>query len=254
MDFGLGEVYVSMRRWFLMLAVAAALTPALARADGESCTTDWQRQVIKCKGSGAPNLDAPTIAVARLGAERAAKADALRNLLEAVRGVKVDGTASGADLLKKDPSLTTKVNGALKNFKVTDTRYFSDGGVEVDVEVPMASVADVLLPKADPASAPATADGPTGVIIDASAFKPAPAIAPRVLDESGAAVYAGKTSYAKDVEGAKKDARVKDHPLVVKALRLAAVGSPDVVISSADAQKLKGSSALADGRVVFVIP
>ncbi len=250
------------------LAVPFAL-PARARAEGDSCTTDWQKGVIKCKGSGAPNLDAPTIAVARLGAERAAKADALRNILEAIKGVKVDGTSTGGDLLKKDPALTTKVQGVAKNFRITDTRYFSDGGVEVDVEMPIASVVEALVPPkgdAPKTDAPKT-DAPTGLIIDASLVKPVPALAPRVLDEAGAEVYgpsvvsahrepgvAGYAAYARDVEGAKKDARVKDKPLVVKALRLASAGSADVVISTADAAKVKGTPALADGRVVIVIP
>ncbi len=259
---------------FAPLAIAFA-TPGMARAATDSCSTDWQKRVIKCKGNGAPNLDAPTIAVARLGAERAAKADALRNILEAIRGVKVDGNGSAGDLLKKDPALTAKVQGVAKNFKVTDTRYFSDGGVEVDVEMTIDAVADALIPpkpeaaKAEPAKVEPSKksdEGPTGLIIDASAVKPAPALAPRVLDETGAEVYGpgsvsahrsgvtGYASYARDVDAARKDGRVKDKPMVVKALRLASAGSPDVVISAEDAAKLKGATALSDGRVVIVIP
>ncbi len=47
---------------------------------------NWGEQVIRATGSGAPNPDAPNVAAARLGAERAAKADALRNILETVKG------------------------------------------------------------------------------------------------------------------------------------------------------------------------
>ena len=34
---------------------------------------DWSKKTITATGSGAPNLKAPNVAVARLGAERAAK-------------------------------------------------------------------------------------------------------------------------------------------------------------------------------------
>ena len=47
---------------------------------------DWTNKTITATGSGAPDLKAANVAVARLGAERAAKADALRNILEAVKG------------------------------------------------------------------------------------------------------------------------------------------------------------------------
>ena len=38
---------------------------------------NWTLKQIRARGSGAPNLDAQNVAVVRLGAERAAKMDAL---------------------------------------------------------------------------------------------------------------------------------------------------------------------------------
>src|SRR6266568_5961638 len=77
-------------RLALALAVAAAWTglPAGARAESG---VDWQRKVVKCTGSGASNLrDAQgNPAVARIGAEKAARLDAVRNCMETIKGITV---------------------------------------------------------------------------------------------------------------------------------------------------------------------
>src|SRR5512143_3480162 len=73
----------------LAVAAAVAALPLAARPDAGA--VDWQRKVVKCTGSGAANLrDAGgNPAVARVGAEKAAKLDALRNCLEALKGVQL---------------------------------------------------------------------------------------------------------------------------------------------------------------------
>src|SRR6516165_6131354 len=134
-------------RLALALAVCAAL-PAAARADGG---VDWQRKVVKCTGSGAANLrDAGgNPAVARIGAEKAAKLDALRNCMEALKGVQLESGKTVGGALASDQTLTGQVQGLVKGFKVIGApRYFSDGGVEMDVEVPLeGAMSDALLPK-----------------------------------------------------------------------------------------------------------
>jgi len=70
-----------LRRIALIAALAAA--PTLAQGKGE---IDWNRRVLIGHGQGAPDLNAPSVAVARLGAERAAKLDAFRNALESLKG------------------------------------------------------------------------------------------------------------------------------------------------------------------------
>jgi len=232
-------------------AAALALVPALAQAEAQAGAIDWQKRVIKCKGSAAPREDAPNIAAARIGAERAAKMDAQRNILETLKGVQVTGSKTAADALK-DPGVSSKVQGAIKNFKVTDTRYFSDGGVEVDVEMPLDGLIDDLAPPAKKAEADPAATG-TGIVVDAKALKVAPALAPRIVDEEGNEIYGpGAAGYASDLDAAQKDPRVAGSPVVVKAMALAKGTSSDVVISKEDAKKAK-TAKLATGNVVFVV-
>jgi hypothetical protein len=262
-----------MRTLALAVAVACA-APVITRAEGG---VDWQRKVVKCTGSAAANLRdaAGNPAVARIGAEKAAKLDALRNCMEALKGVQLQSGQTVGGALQSDAALSGRVEGLVRGFRIVGApRYFSDGGVEMDVEVPLeGALSDALLPrpaaepKAEPKPAKAEAVAPAGtsLVVDARGKKVVPALAPRILDEGGKVVYGpaalgtsgrkagGAAAYAPDLEAAKasmKD-RVGDKPVVVKAVR--AEGA-DLVISSADAASLAGKdlSFLADAKVVIL--
>jgi hypothetical protein len=266
----------------LALAAAAALAAPAARAESG---VDWQRRVVRCTGSGAANLrDASgNPAVARIGAEKAAKLDALRNCMEALRGVQLQSGQTVGGALQSDAALTGRVEGLVRGFKVVGApRYFSDGGVEMDVEVPLdGALSDALLPKADAAlGAAATPDAPaaapqpqktplsapgTSLVVDARGQKVVPALAPRIYDEEGKVIYGpaslgergrragGAVAYAYDLDAARAilKERIGDKPFVVVAVR---AEGPNLVISSADANGLVGRdlSFLADAKVVIL--
>jgi hypothetical protein len=121
-----------IRRIALIAALAAA--EAFAQAKGE---IDWNRRVLVGHGQGAPDLGAPSVAVARLGAERAAKLDAYRNALESLKGMQLQSGGTAGSLLQGDAGLLGRVDGTLKGVKPVKTHYFSDGGVSLDIEVPL---------------------------------------------------------------------------------------------------------------------
>jgi hypothetical protein len=245
----------------VVLVLALAALPLSVPA--EPGAVDWQRRVVKCTGAGAANLKdaAGNPAVARIGAEKAAKLDALRNCLEALKGVAISGAQTVGGAMAADPGVKGSVEGTVRGFRETAKRYFSDGGVEVDVEVPLEGVAAAVLPKAAAAPAPA---GPTALVVDAAGLKVTPALAPRLLDEAGQELYgpaslgeaarkgSGVAAYARSLDSARRDLapRLGDKPLVVKAVR--AQGS-DLVLGADAAQALAGRPAfLAEGRVVIV--
>ena len=246
----------------LVLAVAVPLA-----AGAESGAVDWQRRVVKCTGNGAPNLKAAggNVAVARIGAEKAARLDALRNCLEALRGVSVRSGETAGVAIAGDPSLKASVEGVVRGFRLVGSpRYFSDGGVEMDVEVPLdGKLSEALMPRGEGgAGAPGAGGQDTGLIVDARGQKLVPALAPRILDDSGREVYGpgglapearaqAGAAYARDVEAARRELkeRVGERPLVVKAVE--ARGS-DLVVKAADADGLRGKSFLSQGRVVIV--
>jgi hypothetical protein len=131
------------------------LVPLTARADATG-EIDWQRRVLKATGQGAPDLNAPSIAVARLGAERAAMATAQRNALETLKGATLESGGMVGTLLQNDSALRTKVQGKLRGVRAVKTHYYSDGGVSLDIEVPLdqlpAEIAQNLKAPARPAS------------------------------------------------------------------------------------------------------
>ncbi|MGZ6126115.1 MAG: flagellar assembly protein T N-terminal domain-containing protein [Myxococcales bacterium] len=120
-----------MIRIALIAALAAA--DASAQAKGE---IDWNRRVLVGHGQGAPDLGAPSVAAARLGAERAAKLDAWRNALESLKGLQLQAGGTVGSLLQGDAALQGRVDGTLKGVRPIKTHYFSDGGVSLDIEVP----------------------------------------------------------------------------------------------------------------------
>lgn len=234
-------------------------------AEAQKGEVDWSNRVVKATGKGAPNLKAANITVARLGAEKAAKLDAMRNILETLKGVEVTGGESVGGIIESNSSVKAKVQGVLSNFRIVATRYFSDGGVEVDVEMKLdGELASAVIPKA---AAPkgSCGGGTTGLVVDATGMGVVPALAPRVLDaagkevaassmlEPGAAADRGVAAYAKTVDEAKASARVGCAPIVVKAAK--AKGS-DVVLALDVASKVRGAakneSFLAEGRVMIV--
>jgi hypothetical protein len=263
----------------LALAVALAAGPAVpSAARAAPGSVDWQRKVVKCTGSGAANLrDAGgNPAVARIGAERAAKLDALRSCMETLKGVQLESGRTVGGALQSDAALTGKVEALVRGFQVVGKpRYFSDGGVEMDVEVPLeGALSDTLLPKPEPRPAdraepkPTKAEGAapgTSLVVDARGQKLVPALAPRIVDEAGKELYGpaslgeagrkagGAAAYAPDLDAARaalKD-RLGERPIVLRAVR--AQGS-DLVISSADAASLSGKNLafLAEGKVVIL--
>ncbi len=234
---------------------------------------NWSEQNIRAAGSGAPNPDAPNIAAARLGAERAAKADALRNILETLKGVRIDSQTLVVNAMTQNDVIRTQVQGILRGAKVVNTRYLSDGAVEVTVEIPMTGpLTQTLLPPASMGTQSVPKEGNavyTGVIFDSRGLGVRPAMSPKVFDEDGREVYGsafvspewatkfGIVGYVKDLDSAKKNDRVTANPLVVKAVKISGSGGSDLIISNADAQGLKDMSKnlsfLEQCRVLVVV-
>ncbi len=259
-----------MKRLAFALVVATPLSLAaqpVSQKVGHG-EINWSDKTVTATGSGAPNLKAANVAVARLGAERAAKMDAFRNILEAVRGVRISGEQSAGAAIDASPELKSKIEGIVRGFKVIDTRYYSDGGVDVVLQGPIDGVlAEALVTGAGSkqGSGAPPADGTTGIIINAKGLGATPALAPRLLDESGGELYAasmvkvdtlrkrGAVAYAKSLDAAGKDERVGGKPLIVKAVRLATAGSSDLVIGAADVGKVKKAEALLGEAKVIIV-
>lgn len=259
--------------FFLLLSTGSAWPQQpLIQAVGNG-EINWADQVIRATGSGAPNPDAPNIAAARLGAERAAKVDALRNILETVKGVRIDSQTLVVNAMTQSDVIRTQVQGVVRGARTVNTRYLSDGAVEVIVEISMAGqLSQTVLPPGSFGTQPVPKAGSpvyTGVVFDSRGLNIRPAMSPKILDEDGREVYGsafvsqewatkyGIVGYVKDLDAAKKNDRVAANPYVVKAAKASGAGSSDLVISNADAQGLKDMSKnlsfLEQCRVLVVV-
>jgi len=228
---------------------------------GSSGKVDWTTGVITAVGIGAPPAQPANAAQARAMAERAAQVVAYRNLLEAVKGVRIDATTTVENFMVTSDVIRTQVSGFVQGAMVMDKKYMSDGSVEVTVGMQLTgALADSLLPKT-PLAQPGGIGAPgaagqtfTGLIIDARGLGVRPAMAPKVLNEDGKEVYGsawinrdwavreGMAGYLKDPAQAQVNPRVTDKPLLVKAIKASGDARVDMVISNADAALIHGAS------------
>ncbi len=197
---------------------------------GANGSVDWTDQMIRSTGIGAPNPNLP-MAAQRASALRAARLDALRNLLETVKGVSLTSESLVENAMLVSDVIQTRVEGALRGFRTVDTRYMSTGDVEMDVEIPITGIMlDALLPQQGfgggalmtggqllcptcgqpwPAGKPvppgvtliqagdsdaSMAGGAvfTGLVIDARGLGVRPAMAPKVMDERDEEIYGSR--------------------------------------------------------------
>jgi len=221
---------------------------------------DWTSGIVRATGIGSPNPNMPPSAQ-RAGAIEAAKQIALRNLLQMVKGMYLNSETTIENAITTSDVIRSQVEGIVRNFRVIDTRYLSDGSVEVDVEVPLSSFYDIILPpgqkSGETGAVPSTAIGTayTGLIIDARGLGVRPALAPKILDELGNEVYGtgyvdreyaiqvGIVGYEKNLDRARKNERVADRPLIVKGLKVSGKNQTDIVISNSDAQLIRNAAA-----------
>jgi hypothetical protein len=229
---------------------------------GSSGKIDWTTGVITSVGIGAPPAQPANAAQARAMAERAAQVVAYRNLLEAVKGVRIDSTTTVENFMVTSDVVRTQVSGFVQGAMVMDKKYMSDGSVEVTVGMKLTgALADSLLPKTPPAAPTGIVATPgvtgqafTGLIVDARGLGVKPAMAPKILNEDGKEVYGsawinrdwavreGMAGYLRDPLQAQQNPRVTDKPLLVKALKASGDARVDVVISNADAAMLQGAA------------
>ncbi|MBI5848437.1 MAG: LPP20 family lipoprotein [Nitrospirae bacterium] len=103
--------------------------------DAPPVREEWVPYRITAKGGGAPPQNAVNQAQARLMAERAAKIDAMRNLLEQAYGVTIKSRTTVKDFITQNDTIKARVDAYIKGAKVIDTRYLSDGSVEIEMEI-----------------------------------------------------------------------------------------------------------------------
>jgi hypothetical protein len=233
---------------------------------------NWSEGIVQAVGIGAPSEKHYGKPSARPMAMRAAKLDAMRNILEVINGVRIDGTTIVRDYAVESDIIRSKVEGMVQGAEVVKQEYLSDGTIEITMAMSLrGGFSQLVLPdEIKPLESvkpmtpmmpvqPETPMGPssavyTGLIVDARGLSARPAMSPKIIDENGQEVYGsafvsreyavqqGMSGYAKDITAAMSNQRVTDNPITVKGLRTEGPGRSDIVISNADASTLRSAS------------
>lgn len=241
---------------------------------------NWTKGILQATGIGASPEEYYGKPQARSMALRAARIDAMRNLLQVIQGVRIDSASVVKNLAVKDDAIMAKVSSMVKGGQIVKQEYLSDGTVEVTMQMSLhGGFAQLVLPqeikqvepikpvpplsiepsKPSPPMPSKNAEKPiseifTGLVVNAMGLNARPAMSPKIIDENGQEVYGsafvsreyavqqGMSGYVKDITAAQSNPRVTNNPLTVKGLKTEGNGNADIVISNADASKLKSAS------------
>lgn len=271
-----GDGKVSMTEWNKIIE------SKVAEQSGDKGIINYEEGYVEALGIGAPPERYMGKPNARPMALRAAQVDAYRNLLEIVQGVRIDANTVVKDFMTESDVIRASVEGLVKGAKVMNKEYLSDGTVEVTVRMNLSGrLSQSIMPKAfdkQPESAPPPPPPPvsapsgdifTGLVIDARGLAARPAMSPKIVDGNGREVYGsmnvdrqyaiqqGMTGYARDLTAAQSNPRVTNNPVSVKGVKADGPGKCDIMISNADAEKIRASadnlSFLKKCRVMIVL-
>lgn len=244
----------------------------------ENGSINWSRGVIQAKGIGIPPTKMAENSNARTVALTDAKRNAFHIILEIIKELPIKCTTVVGDYAIQDPAIMSKIENMVKNAKVIKKEYLTDGTVKIEMEMNLrGGFSQLVLPKdikpldsislvtMNKTSSPVF----TGLVVDAKGLGVRPVMVPKILDENNQEVYGsafvsreyavqrGMSGYARNLKEILNHERVADHPLVVKGLKALYPGRSEIVISNADASKLRGTSEslyfMKKCRVIIVV-
>ena len=238
---------------------------------------NYSNGFVVATGIGAISPLAQNPGMARATAVRAAKVDAMRNLLEAVMAITVSSETTVRGAAIENDVVKTSVEGMVRGARMrdidgdgrgsnSDIRYLSDTSIEIEMEVHMSGISEVILPPAGYAPAPVAGGAPapaapsaprpgtvTGLIVDARGLGLRPAMSPKIVDQNGGVVYGpgnftrefavkfGVAGYSKNLEQAQQDPRVVGNPMVVKGVGVQGANKADLVLAAGDVSRVKSA-------------
>ena len=231
---------------------------------------NYSNGFVVATGIGAISPLAQNPGMARATAVRAAKVDAMRNLLEAVMAITVSSETTVRGAAIENDVVKTSVEGMVRGARMrdidgdgrgsnSDIRYLSDTSIEIEMEVHMSGISEVILPPAGYAPAPVAGGAPapaapaaprpgtvTGLIVDARGLGLRPAMS-----------KFGVAGYSKNLEQAQQDPRVVGNPLVVKGVGVQGANKADLVLAAGDVSRVKSADSsgkfLSNCKVMILI-
>ena len=261
-----GTLLLSLQSW----ACADTYTQSFERG-----RVDWTNGIVEVWAGAAPRAHALNPAQGRALAEAEAEALARDALIGLLQSIRIDSKSTVREALDREGARDDLVVAVLRNSHVAEKSILADGTVKVTVAIKLnGSFGDLVLPKTvvtikSVEQSSKKEEQFTGLILDCRGIPLSPAMVPMIVGEDGQVVYGtayvsrehalegGMAAYARGLAKARDNPRVGPKPLIVKGLRTVKGRSSDIVISNADAGKIKGSGSNINvfhrGRVLFVM-
>jgi hypothetical protein len=253
---------------------------------------NWTQGVIMAQGIGAPSEKKTDASPMRATELEAARQIGWQLIFNTAKRVRITSGSTVDDLVAQDDAIGSKLADMARASETIKQEYLSDGTVAVTLQLNMnGGFAQLMLPldikqietiKAVTAPDSNAAGGAskitipgqdpdvyTGLVVDTRGLGALPALAPTIVDETAQEVFGpgivsrefavqqGVSGYTGDIESALAAKRVQGNPLTVKALRTLVNERSNIVISNADAAKLRSSfehlKFLKECRVVIVV-
>lgn len=216
---------------------------------------DWTEGAVLSRGSATGT----TLQGARALTGQAAVQAARQGLWGGLEQVRLDARQMLGPTLLQAEAHRQALDALIAQAAAVETRYLPGGTVETTVQLPFAGRLTALLLSPSsaviPDAAPRSEAVHTGIVIDARGLAIQPALFPRIVDESGQSLYApevvdveaavqqGYVAYAKAFDQAPAQARIGEHPLVLRALRVAGDTRVDLVLSNTEATRIRDYAA-----------
>lgn len=248
---------------------------------------NWTRSIIVAKASPS-RQDASQSAEILNNLISIGQQDAKANILRALGEVRIDAYRHLSAIFAENQTIATRVAEMVEASKMADKKQLSDGSLEITMHFSLrGGFSQLILPQEieqvesikaintplaaqkDPSSPIRDADGYSGLIVDARGIGARPALVPVLVDESGKEVYSpafvsreyavqkGVCEYTRSMEGIEQSPRVMPKPLLIKGFRTMGQHGCNIVISNADAFKLRDASTnlhfLKQCRVIIVL-
>ena len=250
-----------------------------------SAITLFAQDVIETKQNGLINWSEGTATSTGLGfakkgynktiiiqkAKRAAKLDAMRNLLEIIGSIRIDSSSTISDKILEDDSVKTKINGYIRNIINIKYTELEDNTVQAEITIKLDSEIypnfkqndDLLLD-----TKMFTGKKATGIIINAKNVNFVPSLSPKIIQEFKGTLYPANivkkdnisnkfvVTYLRNLNDAKRHELVGEFPIIINAKKVNGLKNDQLVLDKANSSKIKNEvklKALEEARVIIVI-
>jgi len=233
----------------------------------QSGSINWSDGTITAVGMGFSKKSNPIIAYKM--AQRASKLDAMRNILEMIKHVKVDAKTTVKDKMLENDSINTSISGYINNIVNVKYTKLDSHTVEATIMIKMKDSLTLLVENSDTLnSAIFTGKKATGLIIDASKLNFIPSLNPKLIQEFKGIIYpdnifqkdSGSNQfvaiYLKNIEDAKKHPLVGAFPIVIQAKELYNNMNDQIVLNKENSNKIINElkkEALQNGKVIILL-